>query len=364
MKKKKVNKNSMALQKELFLYDRKSLLVRAIPNIAIFSLAILSIFYPDLTFLRYGFIAGLILLSVRQILVLSENDNLLVGAHKLNNSLNQAIHEEKILNEELEKVNKKLEQLNHDLEENVRVRTKELLVKNEELVKANQLKEQFVATVSHELKTPLHGIIGFGQVLEEDLKQSENKKHLSYLLDSAYYLQALVESLLNFSKLNADQSTLYVEEVNVVKLAHFIAKQAEEKINNKNLYFELQIAESVNMHHCDEMKLRQILINLLDNAIKYTLPGGRVHLAIDYREETLFFVVEDTGIGIPADKVESIFEPFFQIDNTLSRRHGGTGLGLSIVKKLVELFGGTIEVESEVGKGTKMYVTIPEKSRK
>ncbi|NEQ75035.1 MAG: response regulator [Okeania sp. SIO2C9] len=260
-----------------------------------------------------------------------------------------------------------------------------LEAKNEQLKQLDRLKDEFLANTSHELRTPLNGIIGIGEfLLEEDQPQlnSITSSNLSMIVSSARRLSNLVNDILDFSKIRHHTLELQIRAINiygvvetVVSLNKFVVRK------NKHLQLVNNIPKDLPPVRADENRLQQILYNLIGNAIKFT-ESGKVeiwaevirnnsinpHQQIQAREysnqnieefQELRIVVSDTGIGIPGDKLDRIFNSFEQAEGSTARKYGGTGLGLAVTKQLVELHGGHIWVESEVGIGSRFYFTLP-----
>lgn len=245
----------------------------------------------------------------------------------------------------------------------------ELIKANEELTLANkkaeeisELKTQFVSTVSHELRTPLYGVIGIASIIIEEHKELVNNNHLLSLRFSARYLLALVNDILQISKMEENKIVLengifnLEEEINTIKNSlHFIADGNE---NTLSIEFDPKIPQYL---IGDELRLSQILMNLISNALKFTIKGEvRIIVTLDRIEGNNYFItfqVKDNGVGITKENQDKIFEKFVQLERK-SGDYQGTGLGLTIVKRLIELFGSKIEVESQENKGTKFTFTI------
>ena len=232
---------------------------------------------------------------------------------------------------------------------------------NEKLQQADKLKDEFLANTSHELRTPLNGIIGLAESLYDGVAGPVNKEtqqNLSLIISSGKRLSSLVNSILDFSKLKAHSLELQLKPIDLHSLVEVVIKISKPLLSGKNLFLLNNIPKDTFYVLGDENRLQQIFHNLIGNAIKFTEKGFIEVNAIFLKEE-VEIVIADTGIGIPEDKIDSIFNYFEQIDASTEREFGGTGLGLSITKQLVELHNGQIRVESELGKGSRFYFTLP-----
>lgn len=248
-----------------------------------------------------------------------------------------------------------------DLERRVAERTQELEAMNRELERANRLKSEFLAMMSHELRAPLNTIIGFTDVLLSDSfpdMPEKAKEYLRDIMESGEHLLALINDILDLAKIEAGKEKLYLEEIPVADFIRSTVALFREKAAKHGIQVEVS-AEGVAEWVLDGRKFRQILFNLLSNAFKFTPDGGKVGVEAKIEDNILAVSVWDTGIGIAAEDLPRLFKPFEQLDSSLSRQYPGTGLGLAMVKKLVELHGGTVKVESEPGKGTRFTVYLP-----
>lgn len=218
---------------------------------------------------------------------------------------------------------------------------------------ANRTKSEFLANMSHELRTPLNSVIGFSQLLEDGICGDLNEKQIRYVSNiqkSGRHLLNLMNNILDISKIEAGEMTLYPENIRVSECFDEIV-MLMGPIANKKYINLISNVESVDMEvYADRMMIKEIMYNLLSNAIKFTHVKGNVSINAKYVNENLQVSVSDTGIGIPENEMNAIFESFKQVDSSISREYGGTGLGLAIVKRYVEMHGGTIRVESEVGR--------------
>jgi PAS domain S-box-containing protein len=228
---------------------------------------------------------------------------------------------------------------------------------------ANRLKSQFLATMSHELRTPLNAILGFAEVIRDQMfGEGATQRYRDYANDiftSGTHLLALINDILDLSKIEAGGYPLKKEAINLNDLANECALFIQPVIKRKSLAFDMDLPEASYFLTGDRRSLKQILLNLLSNAAKFTPTHGKVSLLVHPLNNHVFITVTDTGIGIAANDLADLFEPFRQANETVARKFGGTGLGLTISKKLIELHGGKINIESEPGKGTQVQVILP-----
>lgn len=229
---------------------------------------------------------------------------------------------------------------------------------NERLQQVDKLKDQFLANTSHELRTPLQGIIGLSEALLEDELDPERKANLSMVVSSGKRLNSLVNDILDFSKLKNADIELDHRPISLHSMADVVLKNISPLVAGKSIELLNSVPVDFPAALADENRLQQVLYNLLGNAVKFT-ETGYIKIEALEKEQLLELCVEDTGSGIPDEKREAIFQEFTQGDASTTRAFAGTGLGLSISKKLVELHGGNMWVESEVGKGSKFYFSLP-----
>jgi signal transduction histidine kinase len=224
--------------------------------------------------------------------------------------------------------------------------------------KANRAKSEFLATMSHELRTPLNAIGGHVQLLTLGLHgpvTDEQRKSLARIERSARHLLGLINDILNLSRIEAGRVEYVLANVPLSEALADLSPMIEPQLAAKSLAYEVRNVNQLPVVRADREKLQQILLNLLSNAVKFTDAGGRVWIDVAGREGapgSVFVRVGDTGKGIPADKLETIFEPFTQVDGSHSRLGQGTGLGLSISRDLARGMGGDLRVRSELGKGS------------
>jgi two-component system, sensor histidine kinase and response regulator len=247
------------------------------------------------------------------------------------------------------------------MQEELTEANKSLTIARDTAIQASLLKSQFVANISHELRTPLAGILGMSELLVLHELDAEAMELSDSLLFCAKHLLKLVNALLDFSKLEADKVSLECISFQPSSLVTDAARLAETEAGKK----DVTVLQTVD-HNCpqeilgDLTRTRQVLMNLVDNAVKFTEAGTvTISAAADVKPNFVRFSVQDTGIGIPVDQKNRLFEPFVQGDGSTTRKYGGTGLGLSICKKLVHLMGGDIGFEGELGTGCVFWFTVP-----
>lgn len=254
-----------------------------------------------------------------------------------------------------------LSQANRQLEAKVRERTLELERAITRLRELNQLKANFIANISHELRTPMTPIKGYLELLLSgelgELSDSQ-KEALGAVQRAAARLEKLIEDLIQFALVSRGQVKLSVTRVDVAKLLREVVRQSLPKANAAGIKMALQI-DTLPLVSCDEEKIAWVVDQLLDNAVKFTPRGGSVKLEARFAENFVKITITDTGIGIPADKMEEIFEPFHQLDGSTRRRYRGTGLGLALSQRILLAHGSRIEVRSEVGKGSQFGFSLP-----
>ncbi|MCX7595564.1 MAG: hybrid histidine kinase/response regulator HrmK [Fischerella sp.] len=232
---------------------------------------------------------------------------------------------------------------------------------NQELERTNQLKNQFLANTSHEIRTPLSSIIGFTHLLLAqgyDPSRERHQEYLNIIQSSGKHLLALINDILDLSKIEANQLEMHWEKVDLQTLCRNVLILVKEKAANKGLKLVLEIDCNVTTLIADSLRLKQMLLNLLFNALKFT-NTGTIGLQVKSHNSWIHFTVWDTGTGISKEHQTELFQPYFQIANAVVSRYEGTGLGLAVTRKLAELHGGWVEVESELNCGSRFTIILP-----
>ena len=263
-----------------------------------------------------------------------------------------------------------IRRLNADLEGRVMERTLQLNAanvalddKNIELQKAAEAKDSFLANMSHELRTPLNGIIGFAEFLVDGKPGAVNPKQKEYLediLNSGKHLLQLINDILDLAKVGAGKMEFYPEKFSLRKAIQETCAVSDPIAQKRGIHINVAVAPEIGEVTLDQQKFKQVLFNLLSNAIKFSHNGGKVGISVErYGTDRFQLVVTDNGIGIKGEDVGQLFKEFDQLDSGATRRHEGTGLGLALTRKIVELQGGNISVDSQLGKGSNFIVVLP-----
>jgi len=269
----------------------------------------------------------------------------------------QEINERKVAERAL-----KAEQTN--LAQRVEERTSDLSAANAQLARAARLKDEFLASMSHELRTPLNAILGLSEALLTKVYGSlteKQAKSLDTIAKSGRHLLSLINDILDISKIEAGKLELRVGPVPVESICQASLGFVKQTAHKKQLKVSLSLDSTVTRIQADQRRLRQILVNLLDNAVKFTPEGGTVGLKVqgDAAHQVARFTVWDTGIGIAQQDMERLFQPFIQLDSSLSRQYAGTGLGLALVHRLTEMHNGSVSLESSVNEGSQFIISLP-----
>ncbi len=229
---------------------------------------------------------------------------------------------------------------------------------------ANRTKTEFLANMSHELRTPLNAIIGFSELMKHEtfgpVGSTKYRDYADDINESGQHLLALINDVLDLSKVESGTDELHEENIEISEMANAVIKLVMEIARTGRVELELDMSDDLSMLQADERKVKQILLNLLSNSIKFTPDGGKVTLKIwSGAESGHVFQVIDTGIGIAVEDIPKALARFQQIDSGLNRNHEGTGLGLPLTKSLIEMHGGYLDLQSEVGVGTTVTVRFP-----
>jgi len=295
---------------------------------------------------------------------------------KLAQAFHQMLSRLKLAHDRLRETNRALD-----------LRLDELEARNIALFESNKLKSEFLANVSHELRTPLNAIIGFTEILKEQALSSNDEKSIRYtanVLESGHLLLRIINELLELAKIEAGKAQVHWEKCSIDTIVETLLNLTRPLAQEKNLTVNLDVAENLPSVETDQAKLQHILFNLIDNAIKFTPDNGRIDITAYLSDHDTFphaepaepqpdpgtdtagdaFVqicVSDTGPGIAPEDREKIFDKFFQLDGTVTRRYSGAGLGLAIVKELTQILGASISVGSNSPQGTTFTITLPVK---
>ncbi|EGR4314195.1 response regulator [Vibrio cholerae] len=249
-----------------------------------------------------------------------------------------------------------------ELQKLVEIKTRELRLAQKLAEQANQSKSNFLAMMSHELRTPLNAVLGLIDILRGE-STSYQVELLEQMENSAELLLIIINDILDLSRIESGHFSLHCHWLDLEKKLDQSLVYHRQIAQDKGVHFYVQSNKNPTLeYYTDSARLTQILFNIVGNAIKFT-KQGQVDVVLDYTKDGVVFRVKDTGIGIEKNRVEQLFTPFIQADNSITRNYGGTGLGLAITKHLVELMGGTIQVESEFGIGTTFTLYIPLQSR-
>ncbi|HUV55732.1 MAG TPA: ATP-binding protein [Dehalococcoidales bacterium] len=256
----------------------------------------------------------------------------------------------------------KLSLENRRLVDDLQQSNKLLFETNEELKKVTQAKSEFLTNMSHELRTPLNTVIGFSELLLDKIPGKINQKQKQCLDDisaSSEQLLSLINDVLDLSKVEAGELELKQKTFALNKLIESLTRTITPILVPRKQSLDIEIEKGLPPIHADKTKIRQVLLNLLSNSVKFTPDGGKLKIEAIRKDSWCQVSVIDNGIGMKQEEQKRIFEPFCQLDNPISRERSGTGLGLTIAKQIVEKHGGRIWVESEYGKGSRFTFTLP-----
>lgn len=251
--------------------------------------------------------------------------------------------------------------IGHDLTAHIKAEENTKLLN--EMLEYQKLRVEFFANISHELKTPLNLILSAVQYIElvhnKNFNLHDFSKYTNIIKQNSYRLVRIVNNLIDITKIDSGYFQIHTENYNIVELVEDICLYCASYINSKNLELIFDTETEEKIISCDALIMERIILNLLSNAIKFTPSGGRITVNIYDKDNEIQISVKDTGIGIPENRQELIFERFIQVDKSLSRNHEGSGVGLSLVKAFVNLHNGNIKVNSKVGYGSEFLITLP-----
>jgi signal transduction histidine kinase len=287
---------------------------------------------------------------------ITNNQTYLLGQALIDLGLiNRAVLDQAVT-EQIIQLRSALQAANRNLERRVQERTAELQKALQRLSELTQMKANFISNVSHELRTPLTHVKGYLELMVTDSlgPVSEEQRHaLEVSQKAAARLEAMIDDLIMFSLTSKGELSIKQEAVDIRRLANLAVKSAAEKASERDVTVHAVVDENVPRVQADSQKIAWVLSQLLDNGIKFTPAGGRVVLNVKPESGNLIMIsIVDTGIGIPSSRLDEIFEPFHQLDESSTRRFGGAGLGLSLVRQIVEAHGSMIDVQSTEGHGT------------
>jgi signal transduction histidine kinase len=231
---------------------------------------------------------------------------------------------------------------------------------------ANEAKTRFLNMISHELRTPLGAIGGYAALLQEEIHgalNDEQSKYIGRIRHNQAHLLQLVTELLDLGKVESGRFLLQLEIVPVRTIVESVNSMIEPQVRSSNLRLEVEPFDPTLVFHADRERVEQIVLNLLSNAVKFTPAGGTVRVSVGTTAAEIHLCVQDTGVGIPGDSLESVFEAFVQLDASLTRANGGTGLGLAISRQLARAMNGDLTVKSALGEGSTFTLSLPRGSK-
>jgi signal transduction histidine kinase len=304
-----------------------------------------------------------ILRPIRQLRALA--NNVAEGNWDIRSSINTRDEYEKLSDafnhmlDGLQKGQEKLRQANQQLDDKIA----ELSKRNIELFKANKVKSEFLANISHEFRTPLNAILGFAEILREKpetLKKEKGRRYAENIITGGKNLLNMINDLLDLAKTEAGKMTLHIEKTSVKQLCKSVAASFSSLTKKKKIKMKLTVDDDIPVLSTDAGKVQQILYNFISNAVKFTPQRGKIEIQASMRnDKTVRISVSDTGCGIAESDKEKIFEKFRQADGSLTRQTVGSGLGLAISKELATMLAGDIGMESEPEKGSTFWLDIP-----
>jgi signal transduction histidine kinase len=288
--------------------------------------------------------------------------NRLFGQFLLDLNLIQREDLDLVVTEQILHLQRALQGYNRQLEERVHDRTADLHRALNRLSELNDLKNNFISNISHELRTPLTHLKGYLMLLADETLGSLNEHQaeaMQAILRAESRLEQLIEDLIQFALTSRGELTLNKQPVSLSDLLRGAVSKASERAAARQINLQVQLPKKSTHIKVDIEKISWVLLQLQDNAIKFTPPGGRVYVEAHNEDSTVTLFVRDNGIGIPENRLEEIFEPFHQLDGSTTRQFGGTGMGLALVRRIVEAHGSSIRVRSKPGKGSEFSFTLP-----
>lgn len=286
---------------------------------------------------------------------------------ELQHEVDQRRHAQEALKKANQSLEQRVEERTAELRGEIMERKKaevQLLAAKEAAETANRTKSEFLANMSHELRTPLNAVIGFSTIMTEEMfGPMQNDKYKEYaddILHSSTHLLKIIGDILDVSKIEVGELVLSEELIDLEELGRSCLRTVDGAVRQGQINVSLDVPSDAPALYADPVRVRQVLLNLLSNAVKFTPDHGDVSIQVRMSDEGGVVIrVQDTGCGIPKDKISHVMEPFGQADHVFSRSHDGVGLGLSLTKSLMQLHGGSIEIDSEQGTGTSVTVTFP-----
>lgn len=269
---------------------------------------------------------------------------------------------DKAVTEQILQLQSALNKANLELEDRVQTRTADLQRALSKLTELNQLKTNFISNISHELRTPLTHIKGYLDMLIDASfgpLTVEQINAIQVIKRSEARLEKLIENLIQFSLAARGELSINLSNFSLSKIIDLTISQLSTKAHNNHIAIRTILSETTPWVHADEEKIGWVLMQLIDNAIKFTPDGGQVNIITQVENGLVSIAIEDNGIGIPEDRISEIFEPFHQLDGSMTRRYSGTGLGLTMVNRILNAHGLPIKVQSTVGKGTRFSFSLP-----
>jgi len=293
---------------------------------------------------------------------LEANKPILIGQALLELNLITREELDQVITTRIIRIQNALNESNQQLQQRVEERTRELQKALERLSELNQLKSNFIANISHELRTPLTHIKGYLDLFSDGglgpvtTAQSEA---LSVLKRSEGRLERLIEDLIQFSLASRGELSLNLQDAEIDKLIRITVDRSKQRARSQDITLSVMLPDNMPRVRADEDKIGWVLGQLLDNAMKFTPQGGKVAVQALSEDGLITIAVMDTGIGIPPERVQEIFEPFHQLDGDTTRHYAGTGLGLAMVRRIIEAHGSRVKVQSVLGKGSRFEFSLP-----